>query len=85
MIEIGSIPHTLKLTQNSSVCVLQTHSFNIASPKKKNIHRLFNIFHPISFNGIDLPKIFFRTGSLVKNFPNNKIRANKILIIVGFK
>ena len=41
-IVIGNMPQTLKLTQNSSVCVLQIHSFNIARPKKKNIHLLFN-------------------------------------------
>ena len=32
---IGNIPQTLKFTQNSSVCVLQTISFIIAREKKK--------------------------------------------------
>ena len=32
---IGSIPQTLKLTQNSSVCVLHTISFNNAKKIKK--------------------------------------------------
>ena len=42
---MGNIPHTLKLTQNSSVCVLQIHSFKIARQKKKYIHLLFNNSH----------------------------------------
>ena len=59
------------------------HSFKTASPKKKNIHLLFNNSHPISDKGKDLPKIFLRIGSFVKYFQRNKARANKILIIVG--
>jgi len=43
----------------------------------------FNNFQPISDNGIDLPIIFFKIGSLVKYFPKNKDKANKIFIIVG--
>ena len=77
---IGSIPQTLKLTQNSSVCVLQIHSFNIARLKKKNIHLLFNNSQPMSVNGIDFPIIFLRTGSLVKYFPKNNDKNISIAI-----
>ena len=81
---IGSIPQTLKFTQNSSDCVLQTYSFNIAKQKKKYIHHLFNKFQPISVKLTDFPIIFFKTGSFVKYFPKNKASPNKIFIIVGF-
>ena len=80
---IGSKPQTLKLTQNSSDCVLQTNSFKIASPKKKNIHLLLNNSQPSFVSGIDFPINFFNTGSFVKYLPNIKARPNKILMIVG--
>ena len=52
-------------------------------PRKKNIHLLFSISHPMSDKGIDLPIIFLRIGSLVKYFPKNNARANIMLMIVG--
>ena len=51
---------------------------------KKNIHLKFNLFHPSSFKGMALPKIFFKTGSFVKYFPKYSANAKIILIIVGF-
>ena len=75
---------SIKLTQNSSVCVLHTNSFNNARPKKKNIHLRFKISHPISDKGIDFPITFLSTGSFVKYFPKYKAKANMIFIIVGF-
>jgi len=78
---IGNIPQTLKLTQNSSVCVLQIHSFNKARPKKKNIHLLLSISQPSFVSLIDLPNIFFKIGSSVKYFPNSNANPNKIFII----
>ena len=81
---IGSIPQTLKFTQISSGCVLQTHSFKIA--RKEKIHPSFSLIIPNQYqlDAIDLPIIFLRTGSFVKYFPKYKARANKILMIVGF-
>ena len=81
---MGSKPHTLKFTQNSSVCVRHISSFKIAKPKKNHIHLKFKIFHPSSFKGNDFPKINFKRGSLVKYFPKKSDKPNKILIIVGF-
>ena len=81
---MGSIPHTLKFTQNSSDCVRHTSSFKIASEKKKNTHLLFNKVHPASDKVKDFPKIFFKIDSFVKYFPDNKAKPNKIFIIVGF-
>ena len=78
------MPQTLKFTQNSSVCVLHMYSFNKASEKKKNIHLTVSVFQPSSDKGIDLPSIFFKIGSFVKNFSNAKAKPKKIFIIVGF-
>ena len=78
------MPQTLKFTQNSSDCVLQTYSFNKASKKKKNIHLIVNIFQPTLDKDIDLPSIFFKIGSLEKNFSEAKAKAKKTFIIVGF-
>ena len=80
---IGNNPQTLKLTQNSSDCVLHTVSLSKAKIKKKYIHLLFNIFHPSSVKGNDFPRIFFNIGSSVKYFPKNNVSQNKIFIIVG--
>ena len=52
-------------------------------PRKKYIHLLLSISHPMSVMGIDLPIIFLRIGSLVKYFPKNNARANIMLMIVG--
>ena len=41
------------------------------------------MFQPSSLRTIDLPKIFFKTGSFVKYFPNNKAKPNRIFIMVG--
>ena len=62
---------------------LQTNSFNIANPKKKNIHLLLRISHPWSVNEIDLPISFFKTGSFVKYLPKIRPKPNKMFIIVG--
>ena len=78
------MPQTLKFTQNSSVWVLQTYSFNKANKKKKNIHLTVNIFQPSSDKDRDLPSIFFKIGSLVKNFSKSKVKPKKTFIIVGF-
>ena len=57
--------------------------FKIAKEKKKSIHLLFNRFHPSLDNNKDFPNIFFKIGSSVKYFPNNKAKPNKIFTIVG--
>ena len=80
----GNKPQTLKFTQNSSVCVLHTHSFNIAKKKKKKIHLMLNFSQPSFSNLIELPKNFFNKGSLEKNFPKIKAKPNSKFIIVGF-
>ena len=80
---MGNKPHTIKFTQNSSDCVLQTNSFKTAKPKKKYIHLLFNNSHPSLVKETQFPINFFNTGSLVKYFPKIKARPNKIFIIVG--
>ena len=81
---MGNNPQTLKFTQNSSDCVLHTSSFNIANAKKKYTHLLFNTSQPSLVKETDFPINFFKTGSLVKYFPNIKDKPNKILMIVGF-
>ncbi len=78
------MPQTLKLTQNSSDCVLQIISFNNARAKKKYTHLKFKIFQPSSVKSNDLPSIFFKSGSFVKNLPNKSARPKSIFIIVGF-
>ena len=81
---IGNNPQTLKFTQNSSDCVLQTNSFKIANPKKKYIHLLFSISQPSLVNEIDFHINFFNTGSFVKYLPNMSASPNNTFIIVGF-
>ena len=78
------MPQTLKFTQNSSDCVLQTYSFNKANKKKKNIHLIVNIFQPSLDKDIDLPSIFFKIGSFVKSLSEAKAKPKNIFIIVGF-
>ena len=53
---IGNMPHTLKLIQNSSVCVLHTNSFRIAKKTKKEAHLNISLSQPISSNLIEPPK-----------------------------
>ncbi len=78
------MPQTLKFTQNSSVCVLQTYSFSKANAKKKNVHLIVNAFQPLSVKDMDLPSIFFKMRSFTKNLSKAKASPKKTFIIVGF-
>ena len=83
---MGSIPQTLKFTQMYSCSgqyVRQIISFINAKLKKKYTHLKFKIFQPSSVNCNDLPNIFFKIGSFVKNFPNRSAKPNNALMIVG--
>ena len=69
-------PHTLKLTQNSSVWVRQTNSFTIAIAMKKMLNRRVTRCHPLSVIGHAVPITILRIG-LPKTKPVMRMLANR--------
>ena len=80
----NNIPHTLKLIQASSDCVLQTISLSIAKTTKNNAHLYISLFQPMSSSFSEPLKNSLRKFLLNITFPTNNPIANRILIMVGF-
>ena len=75
-------PKTLKLTQNSSVCVRQTISFSRAMAIKKIAQRFVKMRQPFSEISKAFPKTIFK-NSLSFHSPINKLLPNIKLTTVG--